>query len=133
MSYRSLIGKSVRELRFVLCQQNQNSLGTRQFIKNNYLDIKAQNPTTPFIVRECLGAQPNVMARYDFGVERRIYLHDLTEQEVDEAVAELVNQADSINNSVAGAWRVSWPSMAFTKRKFHIISKKDSFIFQWTL
>ena len=58
------------------------------------------NPTTPFIVRECSGAQPNVMARYDYGVERRIYLHDLTEQEVDDAVAELVTQADSVNASV---------------------------------
>ena len=47
-----------------------------------------------------MGAQPNVMARYDFGVERRIYLHDLTENEVDEAVAELVNQAGKVNSSV---------------------------------
>ena len=51
------------------------------------------------------------MARYDFGVERRIYLHDLTEKEVDEAVAELVSQADEINNSVAGNW---WGSIQTT-------------------
>ena len=100
MSYRSAISKNLRELRFVMCQQSQHSLGARQFVKNNYLDIKGANPTFPFIVRECQGAQPNVMARYDYGVERRIYLHNLTEGEVDEAVAELVNQADKINSSV---------------------------------
>ena len=99
MSYRSAL-KNIRELRFVVCQQSGHSLGARQFIKNNYLDIKAANPTFPFIVRECTGAQPNVMARYDYGVERRIYLHDLTENEVDDAVAELVNQADQINKGV---------------------------------
>ena len=38
-----------------------------------------------------MGAQPNIMVRYDFGVERRIYLHNLTENEVDNAVGELVS------------------------------------------
>ena len=100
MSYRSAISKNIRELRFVVCQQSQHSLGARQFIKNNYQSIKQSNPSFPFIVRECSNAHPNVMARYDFGVERRVYLHDLTEGEVDDAVAELVNQADKINSSV---------------------------------
>ena len=61
------------------------------------------NPNTPFVVRECAGAQPNVMARYDFGIEKRVYLHDLTEDEVDIAVGELVNQADTVN-STASSW-----------------------------
>ena len=54
----------------------------------------------PFIVRECFGAQPNVMARYDFGKERRIYLNGLSEQEVDQAVAELYGQADQVNSAM---------------------------------
>ena len=53
---------------------------------NNYEDIKGKNPSLPFIVRECSNAQPTVMARYDYGVERRIYLNDLPETEVDRAV-----------------------------------------------
>ena len=40
------------------------------------------------------------MARYDFGVERRIYLNDMNEHEVDQAVEELVNQAEKINKSL---------------------------------
>ena len=31
------------------------------------------------------------MARYDFGVEKRVYLHDLSETEVDNALGELVS------------------------------------------
>lgn len=37
------------------------------------------------------------MARYDFGVERRIYVNDLPEQEVDRVVQELVEQSKTIN------------------------------------
>lgn len=53
---------------------------------NNYEDIKTKNPDFPFLVRECLNAQPTVMARYDYGVERRIYLHNLEEREIDTLV-----------------------------------------------
>jgi NADH dehydrogenase (ubiquinone) 1 alpha subcomplex subunit 2 len=53
---------------------------------NNYLDIKTKNPTFPFIVRECANAQPTVMARYDFGVEKRIYVPNLDEKDVDQVV-----------------------------------------------
>jgi NADH dehydrogenase (ubiquinone) 1 alpha subcomplex subunit 2 len=66
------------------------------------LNIKNLNPGLPFIVRECTNAQPNVMVRYDFGVEKRIYLNDLTEEEVDQAVAELVTQADDVNAAMPG-------------------------------
>lgn len=53
-------------------------------------------------MRECLGAQPNVMVRYDFGVEKRVYLNELTAEEVDKAVGELVLDADSVNAAVPG-------------------------------
>ena len=40
------------------------------------------------------------MARFDFGVERRIYLNDLTEAEVDSAVQELVSSAEEVNAAI---------------------------------
>lgn len=64
---------------------------------NNYLDIKEKNPHTPFIVRECLNAQPTVMARYDFGVEKRVYVPGLEEKDIDQVVKELVQQAAEVN------------------------------------
>ncbi len=67
-------------------------------MNNNYLDIKTKTGDQfPFIVRECLNAQPTVMARYDYGVEKRVYVNDLDEKEVDRVVQELVEQAKAIN------------------------------------
>lgn len=72
----------------------------RSYVQNNYLDIKGKNPETPFIVRECLNAQPTVMARYDFGVEKRVYLNDLDEKTIDGVVRELVEQAKAVNAAI---------------------------------
>ena len=55
----------------------------------------------PFIVRECQGAQPCVTARYEFGVERKLYLHNASSAEVGQAVSELVEQAEKVNGSAA--------------------------------
>ena len=100
MSYRASLGTAIRELRFIMCQQSAASAGARQFVAKNYSDIKALNPTLPFIVRECTNAQPTVMARYNYGVERRVYLNDLSEAEVDQVVGDLASQADQINKSL---------------------------------
>ena len=72
----------------------------RQYINNNYLDIKEKNPETPFIVRECLNAQPTIMARYDYGIEKRVYVPNLDEREIDQVVKELVEQAKQINSAI---------------------------------
>ncbi|TNV72828.1 hypothetical protein FGO68_gene6568 [Halteria grandinella] len=100
MSWRTDISKNVRELRFIFCQTSQHSKGVRGFVQNNYLDIKEKNPETPFIVRECLNAQPTVMARYDFGVEKRVYVNNLSESEINQVVKELVEQAREVNAAI---------------------------------
>ena len=63
--------------------------------------MKAANPQLPFLVRECENAQPCVTARYEFGVERKIYLLGANEAEVGQAVGELVKNADAINSAAA--------------------------------
>ena len=63
--------------------------------------MKAANPSFPFLVRECENAQPCVTARYDFGVERKIYLLGANEAEVGQAVDELVSAAEGINSAAA--------------------------------
>lgn len=78
----SLISKGVRELRFIMCQQSATSTGVKNYCLNNYAAIKQSNPDFPFIVREAKGAQACVTARYEFGVERRVYLQNATEAEV---------------------------------------------------
>ena len=97
----NIMSKGVRELRFVMCQSSAASAGTRSFVANNYTQVKQENPTLPFLVRECENAQPCVTARYDFGVERRMYLLGANEAEVGQAVSELVDNAEKINSAAA--------------------------------
>ena len=73
----------------------------RAFVNNNYTQYKAQDPELPFIVRECEGAQPCIAARYDFGVERRVYVQNASDAEVSEEVEKLIAQAEQINSSAA--------------------------------
>ena len=85
-------------------------------MQNNYVDIKDKNPNFPFIVRECLNAQPTVMARYDYGVEKRIYVPNLEEGDVDAVVKELVEQAREVNAAIPnsrfwGTQARSWREM----------------------
>ena len=69
---------------------------------NNYHTVKQSNPDFPFIVREAAGAEPCVMARYEYGVERRVYLSNASESEVKQSVDDLVQQAKAINSAVGG-------------------------------
>ena len=55
----------------------------------------------PFLVRECENAQPCVTARYDFGVERKVYLLGANEAEVGQAIDELVASSTQINAAAA--------------------------------
>ena len=52
-------------------------------------------------MRECENAQPCVTARYEFGIERKIYLLGANEAEVGQAVSELVTSAKAINSAAA--------------------------------
>ncbi|ONM39046.1 Transcription initiation factor IIB-2 [Zea mays] len=45
------------------------NMADREFVKKNYGDIKACNPSLPFLVRECSGVQPQLWARYDSMIE----------------------------------------------------------------
>ena len=101
MATANILSKGVKELRFIMCQTSAASAGVRSFVGNNYQAVKASNPGLPFLVRECENAQPCVTARYEFGVERKVYLLGANETEVGEAVSGLIAQADSINKSAA--------------------------------
>lgn len=56
--------KQLKELRFILCPISQNSLGTRKWIKNNFINESTNNPEIQFIVRESEGADTLVLARF---------------------------------------------------------------------
>ena len=56
--------RSIRELRFHLCQKSPGSDGLREFIKNNYIELKKNHPSLPILVREAPGTEAKVYAAY---------------------------------------------------------------------
>ena len=74
--------KHIRELRVHLCQTSPASVGVRNFVEQNYVDIKRNNPDLPILIRECSGVQPRLIARFDHGVEKAVCLSDKSAEEV---------------------------------------------------
>ena len=62
--WKAGISKNLRELRFIVCHKSKGSEGLREFIYNNYPELKDINPKFPFYIRECEGVEANILARY---------------------------------------------------------------------
>ncbi|CAN6248076.1 unnamed protein product, partial [Urochloa humidicola] len=95
MAWTGSLSRSVKEIRFLFCQSSSASAAAREFVRNNYAEIKARNPTVPFLVRECSGIQPQLWARYEMGVERCVDLNGLTEAQIDRKLEELAKIGES--------------------------------------
>ncbi|KAF9689061.1 hypothetical protein SADUNF_Sadunf01G0052600 [Salix dunnii] len=89
MAWRGHLSKNLKELRILLCQSSPSSSSTRTFIEKNYKDLKTLNPKLPILIRECNGIEPQLWARYDFGVERGVRLEGLSEAQISKALEEL--------------------------------------------
>ncbi|KAM3956479.1 NADH dehydrogenase (ubiquinone) B8 subunit [Aphomia sociella] len=76
------LGGALKELRIHLCQTSKQSAGVREFIQQNYVNIKKDNPNFPILIRECSGIQPRIWARYERGVERSAPLTNLSASDV---------------------------------------------------
>ncbi|GAB1600729.1 hypothetical protein Ahia01_000350900, partial [Argonauta hians] len=86
-------GQHLKELRVHLCQRSQSSKGVRDFIEENYVTIKLNNPNLPILIRECQSIQPKIYARFEYGRESSLPLSGFTSGEVLEAVSSLTAPA----------------------------------------
>ncbi|EJD41007.1 NADH dehydrogenase, alpha subcomplex, subunit 2 [Auricularia subglabra TFB-10046 SS5] len=85
------LSPSVKELRFLFCQQATASAGARrQYITSQYASIKKANPDLPVLIREANGTPARVFARFERGVERHVEVDGLSAEEVDKALGALV-------------------------------------------
>ena len=98
--WRNLVNKNVREIRFVLSGSCPKSLGMKNWINQNFVELKKSNPETLLLIRECKDVDPIVSARYDFGAERKVICEYATAEEVEDIVSQLVLEAQKINSSV---------------------------------
>ncbi|KZF20839.1 NADH dehydrogenase, alpha subcomplex, subunit 2 [Xylona heveae TC161] len=90
MSGKYVFVKGLKELRFHFCQTSEHSANTRAFLLRAYPTMKHHNPHTPIMLREALGVEPRVFARYEFGKEKKEALIGLTDKEIEEKVKGLV-------------------------------------------
>ncbi|KAK7304519.1 hypothetical protein VNO77_42400 [Canavalia gladiata] len=96
MAWRGHLSKNIKELRFLMCQSSPASSSARTFVEKNYRELKTLNPKLPILIRECNGVEPQLWARYDFGVEKGIKLRGLTETQILKALEDLVKAGESL-------------------------------------
>lgn len=84
------LSPSVKELRFLFCQQSSASAGARQYIVKQYASIKKANPDLPVLIREANGTPARVFARFERGVERHVEVDGMSADEVEKALGALV-------------------------------------------
>ncbi|MCJ1360481.1 MAG: hypothetical protein MMC33_010486 [Icmadophila ericetorum] len=82
--------KSLKEIRFLLCQTSEQSAATRSFLNRAYPTMKKNNPHTPIMIREAAGTEPKVYARYERGKEKLELLSGLDDKAIGEKVTGLV-------------------------------------------
>ncbi|CAK4034264.1 Hypothetical predicted protein [Lecanosticta acicola] len=82
--------KALKELRFLHCQTSEHSNAVRSFLTRSYPTMKKNNPHTPIMIREALGIEPRVYARYEFGREKVADLKGLDDKAIEDKVSSLV-------------------------------------------
>jgi len=75
--------------RFHFCQTSEGSQGVREFVQKNYKDLKVNNPTFPFLIRECKGTEAKIWARYEHGVEKSALVEGLDAASVEKSLKAL--------------------------------------------
>ncbi|KAK9749277.1 hypothetical protein RND81_02G114700 [Saponaria officinalis] len=96
MAWRANLGKSLKELRILFCQTSPASAEARGFVEKNYKELKSLNPKLPILIREARGVEPQLWARYDFGVERGVRLDGMNEGQISKAIEDLVKAGEAL-------------------------------------
>ncbi|KAL9228978.1 hypothetical protein vseg_004500 [Gypsophila vaccaria] len=96
MAWRSQLSKNLKELRILLCQTSPTSADARVFVEKHYKELKTLNPKLPILIREARGVEPQLWARYDFGVEKGVRLDGMNEGQISNALEDLVKVGNSL-------------------------------------
>ncbi|KAE9402561.1 NADH dehydrogenase, alpha subcomplex, subunit 2 [Gymnopus androsaceus JB14] len=90
MSFSKAFSPALREIRILCSQTGPASAGTRQFIQSRYSTIKDHNPDLPVLIREATGTPARFFARFEKGVEKHVELDNLSANDVESKVAQLL-------------------------------------------
>ncbi|KXT17198.1 hypothetical protein AC579_362 [Pseudocercospora musae] len=92
MASKYAFTKGLKELRFLHCQTSEHSNAVRSFLTRAYPTMKHHNPHIPIMIREALGIEPRVYARYEFGREKVADLKGLDDKAIEDKVTALVKE-----------------------------------------
>ncbi|KAL6506367.1 hypothetical protein OROGR_024548 [Orobanche gracilis] len=95
MAWMGQVSRNLKELRILFSPTSSSSSSTRAFIENNYKVLKTKNPKLPILIREATGIEPQLWARFDFGVERGIRLEGLNVEQISKALEDLTKEGGS--------------------------------------
>ncbi|XP_014225587.1 NADH dehydrogenase [ubiquinone] 1 alpha subcomplex subunit 2 [Trichogramma pretiosum] len=76
------LGSKIKELRILLCSQSKSSEGARNFIEENYVNLKQANPNVPILVRECLKIEPRIYVRAEQGKESWLSIGSMSSTDI---------------------------------------------------
>ncbi|KAF1989207.1 NADH dehydrogenase, alpha subcomplex, subunit 2 [Aulographum hederae CBS 113979] len=93
MATKYAFAQGLKELRFHLCNSSEQSAAARSFLLRTYPTMKKHNPHTPIMIREALGTEPKVWARYEFGREKMLPLTGMDDKAIESNVTELVQSS----------------------------------------
>ncbi|XP_021756243.1 NADH dehydrogenase [ubiquinone] 1 alpha subcomplex subunit 2-like [Chenopodium quinoa] len=96
MAWRGQLSKNLKELRVLFCQTSPASAEARTFVEKNYKELKTLNPKLPILIRESRGVEPQLWARYDFGVEKGVRLDGMNEGQISKALEDLVKAGEAL-------------------------------------
>ncbi|XP_076277300.1 NADH dehydrogenase (ubiquinone) B8 subunit [Lasioglossum baleicum] len=85
------LGPHLKELRILLCQTSTSSQGVRDFIQQQYVPLKRNNPQFPILIRECSATEPFLYARYEYGKEQCVSLQNLKSDDILTRIKELAS------------------------------------------
>ena len=101
MSWYKGVAKAFKEVRFILPGSGTaRAEGARTFLSQHYGNMLSQNPRPHVVVRECEGVDSYVIFRYEYGVEKKVPLDDLTPQQLEETFQKQMASAERVNRSL---------------------------------
>eukprot|EP00199_Chlamydomonas_sp_CCMP681_P004717 CAMPEP_0119110184 /NCGR_PEP_ID=MMETSP1180-20130426/27528_1 /TAXON_ID=3052 ORGANISM="Chlamydomonas cf sp, Strain CCMP681" /NCGR_SAMPLE_ID=MMETSP1180 /ASSEMBLY_ACC=CAM_ASM_000741 /LENGTH=110 /DNA_ID=CAMNT_0007096373 /DNA_START=16 /DNA_END=349 /DNA_ORIENTATION=+ len=103
------LGKALQELRVHLDPACASSLGVREFLLSNYSSIKKANPDFPLLVREAAGAEAQLVARYDFGVEKSVSVKGDSSAAIGNKLQDLIKAGDGKHAGAMNEPLPWWP------------------------
>eukprot|EP01118_Nematostelium_gracile_P019887 TRINITY_DN941_c0_g2_i1.p1 TRINITY_DN941_c0_g2~~TRINITY_DN941_c0_g2_i1.p1 ORF type:complete len:130 (-),score=38.61 TRINITY_DN941_c0_g2_i1:283-672(-) len=104
--WRAALSKNLREVNFMVDSKHETSATFRSYLKKNFNDLHILNPGMPLSVKSPTPFEPapylppTIQARYDFGVEKEVNVLNLSEEQIESELKQLVLAGENQKRSL---------------------------------